>query len=33
MSPAARRLRRLLLAPLVLLAALIFAFEDWLWIR
>ena len=31
MSPAARRLRRLLLAPLVLLAALIFAFEDWLW--
>ncbi len=31
MSPSLRRLRRFLLAPLVLLAALIFAFEDWLW--
>lgn len=27
----ARRLRRILLSPLVLLAALVFALEDWLW--
>lgn len=31
MSRFWRRLKRLLLAPLVLVAALVFAFEDWLW--
>lgn len=31
MSLPGRRLRRTLLAPLVLVAALIFALEDWLW--
>lgn len=31
MPPPARRLRRILLSPLILLAALVFALEDWLW--